>query len=245
MTQTSTQTSPQTSTQDVAKNEAAGVASSAGDAGRQVGGVAREQAGNVAGEAGRQAQDLVGQARDEVTRQAGEQQQRLAAGLRSLGTELGSMADRPQDEGQAGVATDLARQASARAHDFADYLEQRDPGSLVDEVKSFARRRPGTFLAIAAGAGLLAGRLTRGLKDEASSGSSNGATTPSGPTTPATPTGLTGPATPYGTPVPADSQPAIVTPAGPATRPVAPEPPIGELPPVGEGPAVTGFGDVR
>ncbi|RHA44104.1 hypothetical protein D1825_03040, partial [Cellulomonas rhizosphaerae] len=33
------------------------------------------------------------------------------------------------------------------------------------EVRSFARRRPGTFLLVAAGAGLLVGRLTRALKD--------------------------------------------------------------------------------
>jgi hypothetical protein len=32
-------------------------------------------------------------------------------------------------------------------------------------MQSFARRRPAVFLALAAGAGLVAGRLTRGLKD--------------------------------------------------------------------------------
>jgi len=34
---------------------------------------------------------------------------------------------------------------------------------VLEDVKSFARRRPGAFLALAAGAGLIAGRLTRGL----------------------------------------------------------------------------------
>ncbi len=38
-----------------------------------------------------------------------------------------------------------------------------DPASLLDEAKSFARQRPGAFLLLAAGAGVLAGRLTRGL----------------------------------------------------------------------------------
>jgi hypothetical protein len=32
-------------------------------------------------------------------------------------------------------------------------------------MQSFARRRPAVFLALAVGAGLVAGRLTRGLKD--------------------------------------------------------------------------------
>jgi hypothetical protein len=34
----------------------------------------------------------------------------------------------------------------------------------MDEVQSFARRRPGVFVALAAAAGLAAGRLTRGVK---------------------------------------------------------------------------------
>jgi gas vesicle protein len=159
------------STKDVAKEQAAGVAGSAKDAGQHVAAVAKDQAGNVATEATRQAKDILGQTRAEITQQASDQQQRVAGGLRSLGTELGSMAE---GSDESGVATDLARQASAKAHDLADWLEQRDPGSLLDEVKTFARRRPGAFLAIAVGAGLAAGRLTRGLKDEASSSSDEG-----------------------------------------------------------------------
>ena len=64
---------------------------------------------------------------------------------------------------QDGVATDLARQAADKARQAAGWLADRDPGSLLDEVRSFARRKPGTYLAIALGAGVLAGRLTRGL----------------------------------------------------------------------------------
>ena len=44
----------------------------------------------------------------------------------------------------------------------------RKPGQVVDEMQSFARRRPAVFLVLAAGAGLVAGRLTRGLKDASS-----------------------------------------------------------------------------
>ena len=64
---------------------------------------------------------------------------------------------------QDGVATDLARQAADRARTAAGWLADRDPGSLLDEVRTFARRKPGTYLALALGAGVLAGRLTRGL----------------------------------------------------------------------------------
>jgi len=58
---------------------------------------------------------------------------------------------------------DVAR----RAEDAATWLDDRDPGSLLEEARGFARRRPGTFLAVAAGLGVVAGRLSRSLVDEA------------------------------------------------------------------------------
>jgi hypothetical protein len=75
------------------------------------------------------------------------------------------MADHPQ---QHGTASELARQGATKAHDVASWLEGREPGDVVEELKRFARQRPGTFLALAAVAGLVAGRLTRGVKDAAS-----------------------------------------------------------------------------
>ena len=168
-------------TVDVAKDQAAQVGQNAAGAGQYVAGVAKDQAQNVVAEAGSQAKDLLGQARTELTEQAGQQQQRLAAGLHALGDELHSMARHSE---QPGVATDLARQGASRSHGAASWLESREPGHLVEEVKSFARQRPGTFLLAALGAGLLAGRLTRGVKDAGSddSDSQSDAVSPSTPT---------------------------------------------------------------
>ncbi len=70
---------------------------------------------------------------------------------------------------QDGVATDLTRQAADRARTAAGWLADRDPGSLLDEVRTFARKKPGTYLALALGAGAIAGRLTRGLTAPADS----------------------------------------------------------------------------
>jgi len=190
------------STKDVAKDQAADVAGSAKDAGQHVASVAKDEAGNVVTEATRQAKDILGQTRAEIGQQAADQQQRVAGGLRSLGTELGSMVERSDESG---MATDLARQASAKANELADWLEQRDPGSLLEEVRTFARRRPGAFLAIAVGAGLAAGRLTRGLRDESSSSSEgtarNGSSVPSYPSTgeSSSAAGFSTPSTGYGT----------------------------------------------
>lgn len=70
------------------------------------------------------------------------------------------MADRG---GQSGLATEAARQGADKAHQAAEWLAQREPGDLLDELRSLGRRRPGAFLAGAALAGVLAGRLTRGV----------------------------------------------------------------------------------
>jgi hypothetical protein len=169
-----------------AKEEAKGVAQEAASSAGAVGNVAKNEAANVAHEAKYQAKDLLHQSRQELMDQATVQQERAAKGLRSLHEELNSMAEKSEGSG---VGTDLVHQAAQRAGSFAEYLEQRDPGSLVSEVTSFARRRPGAFLAIAAGAGLLVGRLTRSLA--AGAPGQSGQSGVSGPltATPATPAG--------------------------------------------------------
>lgn len=148
------------STTVVAKEQAGEVADTAQQAGAQVLDTVAEQAGEVTAEAGRQAKQLLSQAQSELTEQAAVTERRAAAGLESLAQELRGMADASDQDG---LATDVARQAADRAGQVARWLEDRDPGALLDEVRSFARRRPGTYLALAAGAGVLAGRLTRGL----------------------------------------------------------------------------------
>jgi hypothetical protein len=163
---------------EVAKDQASEVAASAKQAGGQIKDVVTEQAGAITAEAGRQAKQLLGQARSELTEQAAQQQQRVAGGLHSLADELDGMVE---GSAQDGMATDLARMGADKARDVAQWLDGRDPGSLLEEVRSYARRRPGTYLAIALGAGLLAGRLTRGLT-ASSADSSRPSADPSGET---------------------------------------------------------------
>jgi hypothetical protein len=151
------------STTDIARDEAAGVGQHAREAGGQVAQTASDQVKQVAAETSQQARDLLGEAQGQARDQASVQQQKAAQQLRSVADELGQMAT---NGGQSGVATELARQAADRIHGAASWLEQREPADLLDSVRSFARRRPGTFLIGAAVAGLAAGRLTRGLKDQ-------------------------------------------------------------------------------
>jgi len=155
---------------NVAKDQASDVTAGAVEASQHVAGVAKSQVSNLAEETGRQAKDLLEQARTELTEQAGRQQQRIAEGLRALGDELHSMT---QHGGHSGVATELADQGGQKSKDIASWLDEREPGRLIEEVKTFARQRPGAFLLLATGLGLAAGRLTRGLTDAATGGAAS------------------------------------------------------------------------
>lgn len=148
---------------DAAKGAAQDVAGDAKDKAANVAGTAKEQASNVASEATEHAKQLYSQASDTLKEQAAGQQERAAGGLRTLGEQLSRMADKDDEQG---LAAKVVRDLSQRAGSAAGYLENRDPGSLLDEVKSFAARKPGTFIALAAGAGILAGRLTKALATE-------------------------------------------------------------------------------
>ncbi len=140
---------------------------------KDVAATAGQEAQRVTREAKDQVRQLVGQTRSDLQSQAANQQSRAATGLRELADQLRTMANSTDQDGMArGLVDDAAR----RAGDAASWLDQRDPGSILDEVRTFAQRRPGAFLAIAAGVGVVAGRLSRSLIDEArdeSSGSSS------------------------------------------------------------------------
>ncbi|WP_432245496.1 hypothetical protein ACRB8A_02360 [Arthrobacter sp. G.S.26] len=188
-----------TSRKDAAKDEATDVARTAADSAQNVAQTAKEEVAHVASEAKSSAKDLMNQAKSGLTSQAGTQQQKAAEGIRNISTQLHSMAEAP---GEQGIATDLIREAAERTSSIAGWLENRDPGSLLSEVQTFARNKPGTFLLLAAGAGILAGRLTRGLTAGAPETSANGGqalgSTPYPPvadgTTPPPPVHLPGPA---------------------------------------------------
>jgi hypothetical protein len=141
------------------KEKAAESAQAGKDAAGQVAQTAMDKAKTVAEETQRQVRDLVTEARSQAAHEAARHHRNAATNLHSIGDELDSMARHSE---QSGVATELAAQGGQRAHDLANWLDQREPGDLLDEVRTFARRRPGVFLLGALAAGVVAGRLTRG-----------------------------------------------------------------------------------
>jgi hypothetical protein len=212
-------------TKDVAVGEAKNVGQTAAQAGSQVASVASDQAKQVAQETQRQAKDLLEQGRTQVKDQVVTQQQKAGQSLSSLAQELRGLAD-GTSSGAPGPARDLLQQASSSVENFASMLQNREPAQLLDDVRSFARRKPGLFLLGAAAAGVLAGRLTSGVKAAHSDAGSS-------------PQQLTGyPTTNYVDPTPsyADTTATYTgTSAGYSTTGSAPlpPPPYGTVPPEG------------
>lgn len=128
--------------------------------GHQVAGTAVQQGRNVAEQTRLQVQDLARQARAQAADSSRTQKDRAAGSLRALADELQAMGG--SSGGQGGLATGLAQQAATKVHDLAGWLETREPGELLEQVRTFARRRPGAFLLGAVTAGAVAGRLSRG-----------------------------------------------------------------------------------
>jgi hypothetical protein len=158
-------TRDESSTLDTAKHEASDLKDTAVSEAGHVAETAKDEAKAVVQEVKYQAKDLYAQTRRELSDQAQVQQQRMASGLHSVSRELDSMTANVENPG---LATDLLRQSSRRLSGAATWLGDRDPGSVLAEVKSFARRKPGTFIIGAAILGVIAGRLTRALASNAS-----------------------------------------------------------------------------
>ncbi len=146
-----------------ASTEAKQAAGTAADQSKHVAGVAKDEARNVVQESKQQAQGLIDEAKTQLDEQSRTQRDRLVSTLRTFGDDVGKMAEGEQASG--GMAQDLARQVADRARELGNRIDGREPTELLDEVRSFARRRPGTFLLGALAAGVVAGRLTRGAKD--------------------------------------------------------------------------------
>jgi hypothetical protein len=132
-------------------------ADTAKQAAQDVAGAAKEQGHQVAHEMGTQTRSVVSDVRQSVTGQVRTGHSKLADGLRQFSDELGSMSGRDSNS----PATRVVQQLGDTGRRAADYLQDRGPDGLLDDVQDFARRKPGTFLLAAAAAGFVIGRLGR------------------------------------------------------------------------------------
>jgi hypothetical protein len=121
--------------------------------------------------------DLRGRVTDNASSTVADQKQRATEGLAGIVDEIQALVARSDD---GGTVTQLLDEAEVRLRGVVDWLESRSPEDVLDEVRAFARRRPGTFLAGAALAGVVAGRVTRSTASRVISDATSAA--PSEPT---------------------------------------------------------------
>lgn len=152
---------------DTAASAASDVKETAVQRGGDVAAVARDEFGRVADEARTQLRSLWGQTSGQLREQASAGKQQLADLLHSLAGELGEMASKAE---QNGPLTALARQGAVRGGELSHWLSTSEPGDVLVEIRRFARRRPVLFLAGALAAGVVVGRLSRGLMAQDSEG---------------------------------------------------------------------------
>ena len=124
--------------------------------------VATDEAKQVASDVRDQARGLLDETKNQVQDQSRTQRDRLVETLRTFGDDL----DRMAQDGN-GLASGAAREVARRARTISERLDGREPSELLDDLRSFARRRPGMFLAGAVISGVVVGRLLRGGRDAA------------------------------------------------------------------------------
>jgi vacuolar-type H+-ATPase subunit H len=122
----------------------------------------REHAGEVGQEVIQQGRRVVEDARDTMREQTDVQSRQAVSALRQWSERGRALADgRPQE---AGPLADYTRDLAGKVSEAADQFEARGFDGVVQDVESFARRRPGVFLLGAGLAGFAVGRLVRGAK---------------------------------------------------------------------------------
>lgn len=142
-----------------ARDEAGQLKETSAEAAGQLAGTVKDKASDVTSDLGQQTRRLAGRTRDELTEQASQQKERAEHSLRAVGEELRGMAE----HGESGLGAQLAQRGAELTDQAADFLQKHEPGDMLEEVRGFARRKPGTFLLVAVAAGVVAGRLTRAL----------------------------------------------------------------------------------
>lgn len=137
---------------------------------------ARQQASEVVDQGSIQVSKVVDDVKDRLREQAHTQTDQLGQVLGLLAGRIEALTDgRPED---AGPVADLARQAAGHVRQMARRAEDGGVEGAAADVKRFARRRPGVFVAGAVTAGFAVGRLLRAGKQSGSLGAAVSGTPP-------------------------------------------------------------------
>jgi hypothetical protein len=158
---------------DEAAGQARAVAHDAKAGATSVAETAKAQARDVTGQLQDQARTVLGDASTELEHQLDDRLRRMTGTARERTTQLHALAEGRVEE--AGVTADWARSAAEQLGQLAERAESLGPRGVAEEAANFARRRPMAFLAGAAAAGFLVGRLVRNAS-QSQNGDGNGST---------------------------------------------------------------------
>lgn len=164
MSEYETRPSGGTDTTDVARQEGQRMQGTAKDAASSVGDTATARGQQLKGQARQHARGIADDARRQLRGHAQEETQRAGTALGTAGDQLRALADGRVDE--AGVLRDYIQTAADTVGHWADTVQDRGLDGLLDDLRSFGRRRPGVFLAGALAAGVVAGRVGRNAAQE-------------------------------------------------------------------------------
>lgn len=157
--------------EQTAKSEAADVANSVKHKAQQTAGEVRDQAAQAASdikaEAGEAADEVVAEGREladdvreSVAATVADNKTRAAAELSSVAAALKETGENLRRRDEAAIAR-YADQLGIQVDQVSRYLRDKELGSMVADVESFARREPGLFIGGAVAVGLLASRFLK------------------------------------------------------------------------------------
>ena len=151
--------SPDGNAMETAKAESAEVAETVKQAGKDVMSEVGEQTAAVARTAKDQFQQLATQTRQELRVHSEQRGEQLATRLQTWAGQIKALAEgRVEDAGELrGVLGDVQE----RLESYASSLRERGPDGVLQDVRQFARRRPGMFLLAAGATGFAIGRIVR------------------------------------------------------------------------------------
>ena len=128
---------------------------------------AKQQASEAADQAKQKGGELAEQAKQQATSQIAAQKERASSSLSSISKALHDASGTLRDEDQGAVAGYVDDAANQLAQ-FADVLQNRSAGELLDEAKRYARREPALFLGGAMVIGLFGARFLKSSNPETS-----------------------------------------------------------------------------
>jgi ElaB/YqjD/DUF883 family membrane-anchored ribosome-binding protein len=123
--------------------------------------VARDEMSHVADSARHEIRSFADEAKTQVRGRIDEEGAHLNDAVRQFGGQLADMGRNADDPD--GPAARAVAQLGERVTTLADQYQDRGVNGVLEDVKAYARRRPGQFIAIAAAAGFVVGRLIRNV----------------------------------------------------------------------------------